>query len=136
LEKLAVGYDCGRAIDRAAVTDQIVGAAVAGIGGALYERLVFDDHAIPVSATFADYLLPRAADVPPIEVMIAEYPAPENPLGARGVGEAGVIGVGAAIANAVADALGPGGEGITRLPVRPEEVLAALSKVADNDSST
>jgi carbon-monoxide dehydrogenase large subunit len=136
LEKLAVGYDCGRAIDRAAVTDQIVGAAVAGIGGALYERLVFDDHAIPVSATFADYLLPRAADVPPIEVMIAEHPAPENPLGARGVGEAGVIGVGAAIANAVADALGHGGEGITRLPVRPEEVLAALSKVADNDSST
>lgn len=130
LERLAVGYDCGRALDRAAVIDQLIGAAVMGIGGALYERLVFDDNAIPISATFADYLLPRAADVPPIEVMVTESAAPENPLGARGVGEAGVIGAGAAIANAVADALGSGGDSVTRLPLRPEEVLAALNKVA------
>lgn len=127
LERLAVGYDCGRALDRATVIDQLIGAAVMGIGGALYERLEFDDNAIPISVTFADYLLPRAGDVPPIEVMVTESAAPENPLGARGVGEAGVIGAGAAIANAVADALGSGGDSVTRLPLRPEEVLAALT---------
>jgi CO/xanthine dehydrogenase Mo-binding subunit len=126
LERLAVGYDCGRALNREAVIDQLIGGAVMGIGGALYERLVFDDNAIPISATFADYLLPRAADVPPIQVMVAESAAPENPLGARGAGEAGVIGAGAAIANAVADALGAGGDRVIRLPLRPEDVLAAL----------
>ena len=127
LERLAVGYDCGRAIDRETVIDQLVGGAVMGIGGALYERLAFDDNAIPISGTFADYLLPRARDVPPIQVMVAESAAPENPLGVRGAGEAGVIGAGAAIANAVADALGAAGERVRRLPLRPEEVLVALA---------
>jgi carbon-monoxide dehydrogenase large subunit len=127
LERLAVGYDCGRAVDKEAVVDQLVGGAVMGIGGALYERLEFDDNAIPLSGTFGDYLLPRAGDVPPIQVMVAESAAPENPLGARGAGEAGVIGAGAAIANAVADALGAAGERVRRLPLRPEDVLVALA---------
>jgi CO/xanthine dehydrogenase Mo-binding subunit len=126
LEKLAVGYDCGKALDRAMVVDQIVGAAVMGIGGALHERLAFDPDGIAISATFADYLIPRAVDVPPILVMIVESAAPENPLGVRGVGEAGTIAVGAATANAVADALGIGGDRITSLPVRPEDVITAL----------
>jgi CO/xanthine dehydrogenase Mo-binding subunit len=121
VEQLAVGYDCGRAIDPAGVNGQLAGASAMGVGATLYEELRYDDEGQPLATTFMDYLLPTLAEVP--EVRVAVF---GNPLGARGAGEAGVIGVGAAIANALADAAG-GMEGFTELPLRPEHVLAELA---------
>lgn len=131
-ERLWVGYDCGVPIDRTNVMDQLVGAALAGVGGALYERLVFQDS-IPVSATLADYLVAHASDAPEIHAYVFDVGSPSNPLGAKGAGEAGLIGAGAAVANGVADALGSRGDGITRLPLRSEEVFFAASSGAEQD---
>jgi carbon-monoxide dehydrogenase large subunit len=124
-ERMWIGYDCGRAVDRRNIADQLTGAAVAGVGGALHERLSFEE-AIPVSATLADYLVARAADVPELRTHLFEFDSPGNPLGAKGAGEAGLIGAGAAVANAVADALGEAGDSISELPIRPETVHWAL----------
>ena len=123
IERLVVGYDCGRVIDPAGVEGQLVGAAVMGIGGTFYEELRYDEYGQPLTTTFMDYLVPTLAEVPPIDTVVFEYPAAGNPLGAKGAGEAGVIAVGAAAANAVADALGRDG-GLTRLPLTAERILA------------
>ncbi|HSJ34491.1 MAG TPA: xanthine dehydrogenase family protein molybdopterin-binding subunit [Acidimicrobiia bacterium] len=133
-EHLWVGYDCGIAVDRRKVVDQLVGAALAGVGGAIHERLVFEDT-IPVSATLADYLVPRAADAPELHAYVFELGSPGNPLGAKGAGEAGLIGAGAAVANAVADALGSAGDAISRLPLRSEEVFAAIRSGTQQDGA-
>jgi carbon-monoxide dehydrogenase large subunit len=124
IERLIVGYDCGRAIDPAGVEGQLVGAAVMGIGGTLYEELRYDEYGQPLSTTFMDYLVPTLAEVPAIDTVVFEYPATGNPLGAKGAGEAGVIGVGAAVANALADALGRP-DGLTQLPLTAERILDA-----------
>jgi CO/xanthine dehydrogenase Mo-binding subunit len=124
-ERLWVGYDCGVALDRTKVAEQLVGAALAGTSGALYERLVFQE-AIPVSATLADYLVAHASDGPELHAHVFELSNPSNPLGVKGAGEAGLIGAGAAVANAVADALRSKGDVITRLPLRSEEIFAAI----------
>ena len=105
---------------------QIVGGCIQGIGGALYEEFVYSDTGDPVSATFADYLIPTVHEAPDIEVLIAEdVPSPVNPLGLRGAGEGGINGVGATIANAVEDALQRRGA-ITRLPITPSRLLAEM----------
>jgi CO/xanthine dehydrogenase Mo-binding subunit len=122
VERLIVGYDCGRAIDAVGVEGQLIGAAVMGIGGTLYEELRYDDQGQPQTTTFMDYLVPTLAEVPAVEAVVFEYPATGNPLGAKGAGEAGVIAVGAAVANAVADALGRQ-DGLTRLPLTAERIL-------------
>jgi CO/xanthine dehydrogenase Mo-binding subunit len=93
-----------------------------GIGGTLYEELRYDDQGQPQTTTFMDYLVPTLAEVPAVEAVVFEYPATGNPLGAKGAGEAGVIAVGAAVANAVADALGRQ-DGLTRLPLTAERIL-------------
>ena len=116
-----VGYDVGRAINPTLVEGQIVGGAAQGIGGALLEELVYDEEGQLVAGSFMDYLLPTAGETPPIEVVITEdAPTPRNPLGAKGAGEGGTAAAGAAIANAVADALGA--EPL-RLPLKPERVV-------------
>lgn len=122
VERLIVGYDCGRAIDAEGVEGQLIGAAVMGIGGTLYEELRYDEDGQPQTTTFMDYLVPTLAEVPAIDAVVFEYPATGNPLGAKGAGEAGVIAVGAAIANAVADALGQH-SALTRLPLSAERIL-------------
>ncbi|HJQ89946.1 MAG TPA: xanthine dehydrogenase family protein molybdopterin-binding subunit, partial [Propionibacteriaceae bacterium] len=128
LEKLWVGYDCGRVMNPAGVIEQLTGGAVAGVSGALHERIVFEDD-MPVSATLADYVLARAADVPLVRCYAFETaPSPGNPLGAKGAGEAGTIGAGAAVANAVADAVGEAGSAICELPVRPAAVFEVVDR--------
>jgi carbon-monoxide dehydrogenase large subunit len=129
IERLAVGYDCGRAVDVNSARDQLIGAAVMGVGGALLEHLVFNESGQPLSTSFMDYLLPTAEDSPPVDAFVLEIaPAPGNPLGARGVGEAGIVGVGAAVANAVADALTLAhDESITSLPITPDLIMEILS---------
>lgn len=127
VERLLVVYDCGRAVDRGNVERQLVGGAVQGLGGALLEELTYDDDGQPQGRTLLDYLVPTSAMVPNVESLILEMgPAPDNPLGAKGAGEAGVLGVGAAVANAVADAVGAR-IGIRALPIPPAELAGLLT---------
>jgi CO/xanthine dehydrogenase Mo-binding subunit len=126
LERFLVAYDVGRAINPTLVEGQIAGGAAQGIGGALYEALVWDEAGQPLAASFVDYLVPTALEVPPIETLVLEdAPSPINPLGAKGAGEGGISAAGAAIAAAVDDALGIPGA-IKSLPIRPDDVRRHL----------
>jgi CO/xanthine dehydrogenase Mo-binding subunit len=129
VKRYGVAYDIGRAINPTLVAGQIVGGAAQGIGGALLEELNYDESGQLLSGTLVDYLLPTVHEMPPVEVLITEdAPTPLNPLGAKGAGEAGIAAVGAAIANAVSDALRAE---IRELPVRPERVLQLLRTSGD-----
>jgi CO/xanthine dehydrogenase Mo-binding subunit len=126
VERYTVGYDVGRAINPMLVEGQIVGGAAQGLGGALLEEFVYDERGEPLAVTFADYLMPTAAEVPPVDVLITEdAPSPLNPLGVKGAGEGGANAVGAAIAAAVDDAIGLPGS-ITRLPITPTRLKCIL----------
>jgi carbon-monoxide dehydrogenase large subunit len=114
--------DTGKVINPQIVTGQIAGAIAQGIGGALYEHLVYDADGNLTSGTLMDYLMPTSSDVPELIIDHIEEPA-GNPLGVRGVGEGGTLGPNAALAGAVADALGVE---ITKLPVTPAAVWEAL----------
>jgi carbon-monoxide dehydrogenase large subunit/6-hydroxypseudooxynicotine dehydrogenase subunit gamma len=92
----------------------------------LYEEFVYDDQGQPQSVTFADYLMPTLAEIPDLDMLVTEdAPSARNPLGIKGAGEAGITGVGAAIAAAIDDAIGRPGA-ITRLPVTPERMKRIL----------
>jgi CO/xanthine dehydrogenase Mo-binding subunit len=108
--------DVGRAINPMIVEGQLVGGVAQGLGHALMESLVYDDHGQLLSGTLMDYALPRADLVPPIRVVLLDHAPGPNPLGVKGAGETGTCGVGAALANAVANALGAG-VAIRRLPL-------------------
>jgi carbon-monoxide dehydrogenase large subunit len=126
IERYLVAYDIGRAINPMLVEGQIVGAAAQGIGGALLEEFVYDEGGQPLATSFADYLMPTAAEMPEVEVLLREdAPSPLNPLGAKGAGEGGCTATGAAIATAVDAALGRPGA-ITRLPISPTRIHAIL----------
>lgn len=124
----AIAYDVGRAINPALVRGQLVGGLAQGIGGALLEELPYDDQAQPLATTFMDYLLPTAVDMPrqTSVAILEETPTPLNPLGAKGAGEGGTAGVGAAIANAVADALRPWPVDVSSLPLSPDRVFRII----------
>jgi CO/xanthine dehydrogenase Mo-binding subunit len=120
-----VAQDVGRALNPALVEAQMHGGTAQGFGWALLEELAHDDHGQLSTGTFADYALPTAATVPWIETEIVEVPAPEGPFGAKGVGEAPVVGVAGAVANAVAAATG--GIRMRQLPMTPERVWRSLN---------
>jgi aerobic carbon-monoxide dehydrogenase large subunit len=124
LRKYVVTYDVGRAINPMIVHGQIAGGLAQGLGGAIFEELVYDEQGQPLATTFMDYLVPTAMDMPEetIVKVLEETPTPLNPLGVKGVGEGGSSGAGAAIANAVADALAPLGVAITELPLSPDRL--------------
>ena len=128
LRKYVITYDVGRAVNPLIVDGQLVGALGQGIGGALLEELVYDEQGQLLTTTLMDYLLPTAMDMPAATTaqILEETPTPLNPLGVKGVGEGGSSGAGAAIANAVADALGPLGVPITALPLSPNRLLALI----------
>jgi carbon-monoxide dehydrogenase large subunit len=128
LGKYVITYDVGRAVNPLIVDGQLVGALGQGIGGALLEELVYDEQGQLLTTTLMDYLLPTAMDMPAATsaLILEETPTPLNPLGVKGVGEGGSSGAGAAIANAVADALAPLGVPITALPLSPDRVLALI----------
>jgi CO/xanthine dehydrogenase Mo-binding subunit len=126
LRRVVVGADVGRAVNPALVEGQLVGGVAFGIGNALHESLVYDLDGQLVSGTLMDYALPLAGDVPPVDGFYQEVRAKTNPLGLRGLGECGNPGLGAAIANAVCDALAQSGVSITALPVTPARVFAGL----------
>jgi aerobic carbon-monoxide dehydrogenase large subunit len=128
IERYLTAYDIGRAVNPMLVEGQIAGGFAQGVGGALLEEFAYDGRGEPLCVTLADYLMPTAHDIPPLEVIVSEdAPSPLNPLGLKGAGEAGVNGVGAAIAVAIDDAISIPGA-VTRLPVTPQrlrEILAA-----------
>ena len=119
--------DVGRCINPLLVHGQAVGAAVQGIGGTLFEELVYGENGQLLSTTFRDYVLPSSTDVPPIEtVVLEEAPSPLNPLGVKGAGEGGIVGTGAVLANAVSHALSSLGVKVTELPLSPDRLRALI----------
>ncbi|WP_440100893.1 aerobic carbon-monoxide dehydrogenase large subunit [Streptosporangium sp. H16] len=118
--RYAVVHDCGRLINPMIVEGQIHGGVAQGVGGALYEKMVYDGHGQLLNASFMDFLMPYATEVPHIETAHLETPSPLNPLGIKGAGEAGVIPVSAVIASAIEDAEGIR---IDRMPISPSDLF-------------
>jgi carbon-monoxide dehydrogenase large subunit len=123
--RYVVSEDCGVMINPMIVEGQIAGGVVQGIGGALYEHVVYDDDGNPLTTTFMDYLVPTAAEVPVIEYGHVETPS-ATPGGHKGMGEGGAIGSPPAVFNAVADALALVGARVDRTPLSPDVILEAL----------
>jgi carbon-monoxide dehydrogenase large subunit len=129
--KYVVVHDCGRVINPMILEGQIRGGVAQGIGGAFYERLVYDENGQLLTQTFMDYLLPTAMEVPPIEIAHLETPSPLNPLGVKGAGEAGVIPVIALFAQAIEDAVSDVGIRITEMPLSPNRLRELLRAVPE-----
>ena len=126
-----VASEVGRAINPMLVEGQLRGGAAQGIGGALLEEFTYDETGQPQAITFMEYQMPTAADVPPIDVLLAQLaPSPGNPLGVMGAGEGGISAAGAAVASAVRDALGLAG-GVARLPLTPPRVRSLAAARQD-----
>ena len=121
--KYVVVHDCGRIINPTIVEGQVYGGYAQGLGGALYERIAYDENGQLLNASFMDFLMPYATEVPEPELHHTETPSPNNELGVKGVGEAGTIPVAAAIANAISDAVGTP---IDRMPITPSELFELL----------
>jgi CO/xanthine dehydrogenase Mo-binding subunit len=125
--RYAVIHDCGRLINPKIVEGQIHGGVAQGVGGALYERLVYDEHGQLLNASFMDFLMPYATEIPRIETGHLETPSPLNPLGVKGAGEAGVIPVSAVIAAAIEDAEGIE---ISAMPISPDDLFRLRARAA------
>ena len=126
LERLYYVDDAGTVINPRLVDGQIVGGVAQGIGEALLERVVHDDDGQLLTGSLMDYALPRADDMPAIQLDRMCSPSPFNTLGAKGVGEAGTVGAPPAIVNAVLDALAPLGVQHIKMPMTPERVWRAI----------
>ena len=120
--------DCGKVINPLLVEGQIQGGIAQAIGQALYEEAVYDEAGQLVTGELMDYAIPRASQCPRFETDRVETPSPVNPLGAKGVGEAGTIGATPAIANAVIDALAPFGVRHVDLPLKPEKLWRLMQQ--------
>jgi carbon-monoxide dehydrogenase large subunit len=121
-------HDCGNMINPMIVEGQVMGGIAQGFGGALYERIEYDAEGNPMNANFVDFLMPYATEIPNIEILHLETPSPLNPLGVKGVGEAGCIAVGPVIASGVEDALRPLDAGkFHHVPITPSMIHAALT---------
>ncbi len=119
--RYCVVHDCGTVINPMIVEGQVHGGVAQGVGGALYERMEYDESGQLLNASYMDFLMPYASEVPHIEIDHLETPSPLNPLGVKGAGEAGVIPGSAAIASAIEDAEGfP----IYAMPISPSELYA------------
>jgi carbon-monoxide dehydrogenase large subunit len=120
--------DSGVLINPMIVEGQVQGGIAHGIGNALFEHMVYDDAAQPMTTTLADYLLPTAPDLPRFDLRFKETPSPINPLGAKGVGEVGTIPGAAAVIAAVEDALSPFGVTIDEAPVSPQRLVTLIAR--------
>jgi carbon-monoxide dehydrogenase large subunit len=114
--------DCGKQINPMLVAGQVHGGIVQSIGQAMFEEVVYDETGQLVTGTLMDYALPKALMIPHLELDHTETPSPVNPLGAKGVGEAGTIGATPAIVAAIVDALAPYGVRHIDMPIKPEVV--------------
>jgi carbon-monoxide dehydrogenase large subunit len=121
--------DVGRIINPLTLHGQVVGSIVQGLGGAFLEHFVYDEDGQLLTGSFADYLLPTASDFPNIRALaLEERPSPNNPLGAKGAGEGGIIPVAGVIANAVAAALAPLGVAPRELPLSPPRLWEMINE--------
>src|SRR3984893_17912742 len=114
--------DCGKIINPLLVDGQVHGGVVQGLGQALWEQAVYDDTGQLITGELMDYALPKASNIPWIETGHTETPSPVNPLGVKGVGEAGTIGCSPAVVNSVVDALSPLGVRHVDMPLTPEKI--------------
>jgi len=126
IKRYVVVHDCGRVINPMIVEGQIQGGVAHGIGNSFYEQLVYDEEGQLLNASFMDYLLPTATDVPNVETTHRETRSPLNPVGAKGVGEAGAIPTGALFAQAVEDALAGSGLEICEMPLSPNRLFELM----------
>jgi carbon-monoxide dehydrogenase large subunit len=102
---------------------QVIGSLVQGLGGAFLEHLQYDEHGQFLTGSLADYLLPTASDFPNLRAITTDtHPSPNNPLGAKGAGEGGIIAAGGVMANAVANALQSFGAEVRELPLTPPRI--------------
>jgi carbon-monoxide dehydrogenase large subunit len=126
--KYLVVEDVGRCINPLLVHGQTIGSAVQGIGGTMLEELIYDEDGQLLTGSLMDYLLPTSTDVPDIgSVILEEVPSPLNPLGVKGAGEGGIVGTGAALANALSHALSDFGVQVKALPLTPDRIRAWIA---------
>lgn len=133
IERYVILHDGGTVVNPLLSDGQVVGGAVQGLGSALTEEMVYGPDGQPLTTTFLDYHLPGAAEMPDIEVLHRNYPAPTNPRGFKGVGEAGIIPSQAVVLAAVEDAFRDRGLKLDQAPVTPRrlfEALVALGEVS------
>jgi 2-furoyl-CoA dehydrogenase large subunit len=121
-------HDAGTIINPMIAEGQIYGGALHGLGGALYEELLYDEDGQLLTGTFMDYLVPTASEAPTIDIAHVVSPSPLTPLGSKGLGESSSMTVPAVIANAVSDALAPLGIRITELPMTPTKLWELIRK--------
>jgi carbon-monoxide dehydrogenase large subunit len=126
ITRIVFVHDAGKIINPSIVDGQVTGAIAHAIGNTLYEWMGYGDDGQPLTTNLADYLLVTSTEMPPVEIGHRESPTPLNPLGAKGVGEAGVLPIPAAIASAVEDALSPFNVRIRQFPIRPNDLAALL----------
>ena len=124
--------DCGVVLSPLLAEGQVHGGIATGIAQVLFEEVRYDEDANPLTATFADYEMPSAAEFPRFETSHTVTPTPQNPLGAKGLGEAGTTGSIAAVHNAVVDAVSHLGIRQIQLPVTPSRVWAALQEASED----
>jgi carbon-monoxide dehydrogenase large subunit len=120
--------DCGEVINPMIVNGQIQGGIAQGIGQAMFEDAIYDDDGNMLTGSLLDYPLPTAADLPSFDLHRTVTPSPVNPMGVKGIGEAGTIGSAHTIVNAVVDALSPMGVKHVDMPVRPKRVWQAMQE--------
>jgi aerobic carbon-monoxide dehydrogenase large subunit len=129
IRKYVCIHDCGNMINPMIVEGQVCGGIAQGIGGALYEHLDYQPDGTLANASLMDFLVPYATEIPNISIMHLETPTPLNPLGVKGVGEAGCIAVGAVVASGVEDALRPfGALKFHQVPLSPDMISRALDQ--------
>jgi 2-furoyl-CoA dehydrogenase large subunit len=126
--KYVTVHDAGTVINPMIAEGQIYGGALHGLGGALYEELLYDENGQCLTATFMDYLVPTAGEAPRIDIAHIASPSPLTPLGSKGLGESSSMTVPAVIANAVSDALSPLGVRITELPMTPDRLWRLIER--------
>jgi aerobic carbon-monoxide dehydrogenase large subunit len=126
LVRYAAVDDCGNQINPLIVEGQVHGGVVQGVAQALFEEAVYDDNGQLLTSTLTDYLVPSAAEIPGIETASTVTPSPTNPMGVKGVGEAGTIASTPAVMNAVVDALAPLGVTDLDMPASPQRVWEAI----------
>jgi CO/xanthine dehydrogenase Mo-binding subunit len=126
--RYAAVHDCGRVINPMILEGQVMGGVAQGIGGSFYERMAYDADGQLRNASFMDFLMPYATEVPSMRLEHLETPSPLNPLGLKGAGEAGCIPVPALTASAIDDALTEFGVEVRELPLDPARLVALLDE--------
>jgi len=127
IERYVVAEDVGHVINPMILTGQLVGATAQGIGATILEELVYDENGQPLAGSLIDYLLPTSRDIPRIESEVVDLaPSPLNPLGVKGAGEIGIVATGAALSNAVSQALSSLGVQVRVLPLSPDRLVELI----------